>query len=713
MTSRAVTLWVGAGLLAAGAVGVACFLKGPGSRQVETSAPESIAPERPRPVPEALAPLADALSALRDKGDFANLADRYPALLDGLSRTWGPRHPDLALYHYDFARSLIFAQRVEAGLAAADKALGSWPNSLPLQLLEARTRLELALRRGGFDARADQLLHLVMEKTNQPRLRGLATEPASLAARWAEMLFQAGRHADGLAAAEIGLSSAPRDLDCRAGRARGLMETERWREAVTVLQELTAERDNAVLSLQLGLSLLNAGEAAPAWERFARLLKKERTRDEPALLPDALMGDLWLHAGRALHQLERPREAVELLLDRLLRDPDDEAALHHLSLSLRVLGRGAAALAINRRQQQLLARKSHLNSAMRARSGGQEALAAYWEAQAFLVVDRLDEALARLSAARGRFPQIPQLHQELSRVLALLGHHEAAEGVLREGVERSQSPVLFAELARATAVRGRTAEARSLLDDPRLRTDRDGTVSSPTAAQDQLSLARARAFLELGDASAAKAVLDVRSASSPADDAASLLRAEIAIAQGRHKEADTLLAESDQTVPGASAWAAALRTWGTLVALPAAPVFEPPVGTDPSDLLDAPRLVRSPLVRGSWIEGVRDALTSRDALFDRMRTTKEGEDLKLWEELWSLYRGIGASRKSRELAWYLLGRSRDSAEAHLRVAATLSAPEECVVRLWALRGAERLAPGRPEIRAQIDEARAALGLGKP
>jgi tetratricopeptide (TPR) repeat protein len=529
------------------------------------------------------------------------------------------------------------------------------------------------------------------------------------------MLYQVGRYREALEAAETGLAANPRSLGCRTSKAQVLLSVERPQEALSMLRELAVERDTAPIELHLGMALLLSGEPASAWERFSRLLKKERTRDEPAVLTDSLYAELQLQAARALNKLERPREAAEVCLERLLGEPECEPVLHQLASSARALGAAPGAGALDLRLRRIQTREALRESALRAHHAGQEALAAFQLAQAELSVDRTGEALKLLLEARKSFRRIPQLHLETARVQSLVGRDDLAEATLREGIRDCATAALFSELARLLAEQGGegAAEARRILAGLPA-----GLPASGEGAEGRLDEAvhltarRARAHLELGDVPGARGVLAGGGASVERDPAALLARAEAALFERRFDDARRLLAESYQNLPGGPAWAAALKTCLDAVERTEAGDGAPLAGFDPSDLLDHPRLLLHPALSGPRFERLRAAHRRRRDLLAASNGTAGRESLARWREVLALYQDLGAGRKAREAAWYLCSIFPDDLEASRFLVRALSSPEEVVLRLRVLKSALRLAPGDVELRSMFAGSRASLGLSE-
>jgi tetratricopeptide (TPR) repeat protein len=681
-------------------------------------APAVVPPPPQRPVPAELRGAHDEIRGLQKAGQFQDALARYPALIGSLEKAWGAESPHLAPYAHDYALALRLAGKGREALAVAARTLERWPDSFQLRVLDATIRVEMAVARGGFDAAADAALRAVLAPESLPRLRGLRVDPASLLGEWAEMLLRAGRVEDALSVAERALALAPADFHARDVKARALLHRKQPLEAIAILQRLAAERPSPVASLQLAEALLDAGEPERAWVLFAKVLAGPRDAAEGGRVSNARLA---VRGARALNQLRRHAEAAELLLGDLLEDCDYVEGLTELAAAARGLGAAAAARGLEGRVRRLERRERLVQAAAGARAAGVPSSIPYYQAEAALEVGRVGEALTLLEAAVRLGPKVARFHLELARVHLLLGRPDLAEWRLREGLGQGPSAVLFAELARVLALRGSPGEARSLLGG---REPEEGPEESPVVAAGDVALSRglrARAFLELGDREAAGAALRSEGDSEEANDVALLARAELAILEGRAEEAMEILQGSFDNVPGGHlpgslSWAAAL-----LALLPPEKDATADTGLpeDPSDFLDCPRLLRAQYPwerRGpagaaeGWLERTRSALARRGEILAKMEGFGDSDVAARWRELLALYEEIGAERKAREVAWYVVALRPESVEDRRVLAATLDGPGEALVRLRVLEAALRLAPADQGLGELRRAARASLGL---
>jgi predicted Zn-dependent protease len=652
-----------------------------------------------------------------------------------MARVWGERSADLAPYVHDYALALKLAGRREESIAVAEQALGKWSEALQLQVLAATGRAEIAIARQFHDPRTNEALAAILKDENLARLRGIPCDPGALFTLWSEMLLHGGRLQEGLEVVDRCLAVDPRSPGCRENKARLLIELQRPAEAVPLLRALLAERPEPAWELFLGSALLECGDAAGAWQLFAPHLSGSSPAGARALGP-ALVPPLQMQAAKALLALKRPREAAELLVERLAPEPENGQALHRLAMAARLLGANAAAEALDRRMRDLARRESYLGSAVRAAGAGYVSSVPYFEAVAALVVCRAGQALELLAEAARLAPRIARLHSELARAYSLVGLEAAAERALRAGLESTEgSPLVRADLAALLARTGRGQEAVGLLE---LRTPAPATPAGdrPEDARrreeaSRLAAHRALARLELGDAARAAEEL---AAGPDVDENAEemvLARAEVAILGGRLAVAKGLLAANFDNLPGGPEWASALRA---LVALiegegeAARPV-------DPSDLLDLPRLLRlRGYYRGAVESSGGDASSSPaaagvgDAAWERaapLRALDDGRTRVIallpgagaataerLRELLAIYVQGGAARKARELAFYLVHLQPREVEDRRRLARILERPEEVMPRLQALKAALHLAPGDADLGEQLAAARRFLGLGE-
>ena len=178
----------------------------------------------------------------------------------------------------------------------------------------------------------------------------------------------------------------------------------------------------------------------------------------------------------------------------------------------------------------------------------------------------------------------------------------------------------------------------------------------------------------------------------------------------RLESARKALSESYPGLPGGAAWAGALRA--ALELLEGPPGGEALPGDPVSDLLDHARLLRSPSLSGPRVAELREAERRRGELLLDVRKPG-GASGPAIDELLALYRGLGAARKAREAAFYLVASSPGDPNGYRRLAASLPAPEEVVARLWAAKKGLRLAPGDPALLRVEEEALAFLGLKGP
>src|SRR5262249_47315474 len=155
------------------------------------------------------------------------------------------------------------------------------------------------------------------------------------------------------------------------------------------------------------------------------------------------------------------------------------------------------------------------------------------------------------------------LYLEKARVYLLLGRDDLAELLLRQGLKEKALPVLAPELARVLALRGQADASRRLLSEglpqPAAR-GRDVEGSEGEKEEIELIVAlRARAFLELGETSMAKKILEEETAAREEHDEVSLCRAEIALLEQNPGLAREILERAHDGARGGEALASALR----------------------------------------------------------------------------------------------------------------------------------------------------------
>lgn len=677
--------------------------------------PTATAPPPLRAVPQGLAGLHAQIQAAKQQGNFAAAARLYQQLLDGLAQAWGKDSADLAPYVYNEALALKLAGNLPAGLAIASRGLAVWPASLQLRVFAATARAEAAMARGLGDSSLLQEFQEILREENLPRLRGLRIEPAQLFAQWALLLSLADQQPRALEAAERGLQLAPRDRRLRETRARLLAALHKNQEALPLLEELVKEEPKSDLEYCLGKTLLETGAAAAALERLSRVRSVPANIKTPAAeLPqfgqEGFEAAVELLLARALLDLKRPGEARDLLLKQLRRHPESADALFQLEKAERSLGLHAAADAIVSRSRRLLQRDKLLVNASSARAAGFLSSVPYYRAQAALEVERTGEALSLLKEALALAPKITQVHLEIARVHALLGRWDLALKALEDGGREAPSPVLLAEQARLLALNGEPETARRLLASPEVaeaRLPAEAPEIFNLKAGTVLLARRLCAHLELGEAAAAKGLLEQELETDRNAEETLLCRAEVALSEGDLARAGALLSGSFQNTPGGAPWAAALDALWRLSRPGDSPAQEVLNGIDPSGFLDHPRLFLngdylkslSPPRRAAaapWLEKLKKLHQARRELLRRMGGLPDGDVVHRHRELLALYREAGAERKARETAWFLVSLRPEGVEEHRLLLETLSAPEEAIARLAVLDQALKLAPADPE-----------------
>ena len=141
---------------------------------------------------------------------------------------------------------------------------------------------------------------------------------------------------------------------------------------------------------------------------------------------------------------------------------------------------------------------------------------------------------------------------------------------------------------------------------------------------------------------------------------------------------------------------------------------------DPSDVLDHPRLflgeaptVRSGETGGASLAFLRDLHARRLEIVARMEGYSDRDATSGWKELLEFYREVGAGRKAREVAWFLVHLHPTDVNARLQLARILSAEEEAVVRFAVLREAARLSSESVPVRRELTRVSEFLGLNRP
>lgn len=678
------------------------------------------APAKQLPAP--LRALHGEIRRCQGEGDLRRAAQLYPRLLEELKKVWGAGAVELAPYYYDYALALKLGGNRSESLKITEHAQEEWPSSFPLKTLAATTLAESAIARGELDPDADRLFREILTEGNLSKLKDLRVEPAILYAQWGEMLRLGSRAADALEVIDKGLSFDARHRQCRQTKAQLLLGLERPKEALPLLQDLVRERSAPHLELSLGRALLDSGDAAGALEKLTALLSEER-KSQAGRLETPFETALKPPIATALIELGRHREAAQVLLDHLSRDPEDVPSLQQLSRVARALGAPPTAAALNRRIRQLVPREKILQSARQAQASGYASSVLYYKAGAAFLLGKAGEALELLAKAAQLSPKIALLHLELGRVHLALGRYDLAERDLREGLKQGGSPLMATELARVLSLCGDGDQARRLLHDSLSQPAGDGEAAGPglwhVEEKSLLAARRARAFLELGEPGRAKEALDAGGVNGQENDETRLCRAEIALLERRLDLAEAMVDASYDQLSGGEAWARALQA---LLALrgekSAAGSFRPP--EDPSDLLDQPRLLGLPYDppgleasegAARWRASLRSAHERRMEILQRMAGFADSDLVPLWRKLLSLYQELKAARKAREVAWYLVHLHPGGKEEWLALAETLSAPEEALARIAALARALDIAPGEKELEEKLSVARAGLDLG--
>lgn len=707
----------------------------PGEATPAEAARAVIPPPPQRPVPAELRAAHEEIRAHQKAGRFQDAVALSPPFLGALEKAWGAESPDLAPYAYDYALALKLAGRSGEALAVVTRTLGRWSESFQLRVLEATIRVEASVARGGFDPAADAALRTVLAPESLPRLRGLRVEPASLFGQWADMLLRGGRVEDALSVVERSLAISPKDFHAWELKARALLYRKQPLDALPILRGLAAERPSPIASLHLAGALLDAGDPAGAWDLFAKILAEPRGFAGRSAMSDTLLA---VRGARALNQLRRHAEAAELLVGDLLDDPDHVEALTELAAAARGLKAAEAAKGLEGRVRRLQQRERLKQAAAGARAAGLPSSVPFYRAQAVLEVGRAGEALSLLEDAVRLAPRIARFHLDLARVRLLLGRRDLAEKRLIEGLRQGPSAILAAELARVSVLRGVPGDAKALLGAPEPEDDgasektrEDAASGGPETGDRALARGlRARALLELGDREGAEAALRGEADPGEANDVVLLARAELAILGGRAGEAREILEGSFDNVPGghlpgSPSWAAALRAILPPEDVPAREEGDDgdaALPADPSDLLDHPRLLgpeypwprRGPAGAARpverWLESLRSALARREEILSKMEGFGDSDVVSRWREFLALYREIGAERKAREVAWYIVLLRPESIDDRRALLETLDRPGEALLRLRILDAALGLAPRDEGLLEMRRASRTLLGL---
>lgn len=718
-------------LVAAGAV--SCALLWSCSREsAETPQALEVVPPPPiRPVPSHLRNEHREIRNLQKAAKFQDVTRRYPSFLEALQKSWGAESADLAPYIYNFALALRLEGRPRESLAITRRALKKWPDDLQLRVLEVTLRAKLAIEQRTFDSLADESFRRILQPENLPRLRGLRVKPTESLGQWAEMLVRASRFEDAMHVAERALKLDPGDHRARAIKARILLFHRKPREALAMLEELVAERSSRDLELHLGIALLESGQPGEAWKRFSRILGDLHAlpaEKRVSARQSAVRSYLVVNGARALNELGRHDEAVEILLGRFLEDGENVQPLTELATAASGLGATDGARALRSRIRRLQHREKLRGTAAQARAAGYLSSVKYYRALAALEVQRTGDALSALDEALNISPKIPTFYFEKTRVLLLLGRLDLAEKALRSGLQFVQSPVLFYELARLASLRGQTERTEKYLGKARTAVEKLRKSRKEKKPQEESLLAglEARVLFELESYGEAKAVLQSAPPPHESEEVALLCRAELAIVERRYREAKEILSGSFQNLPGGPSWSRALRSVLAMSNEEDAGDIADFNQQDPSDLLDHPRLLLSEafslaggenLSGGSeveaWLDTLRAAHLRRQKILSAIERLPDREQASRWQEILALYRELHATRKSREVAWYLIHLSPRGLEERRALVSTLSEPEEIVPRIQALESALRLAPGDAELTEMLEKARAFLGWVTP
>jgi len=645
--------------------------------------PHTIALERPRPVPPELDDLYREVGEMEEQGSFERAADRYLVLVSRLSALWGENSPDLIPYYFNFSYLLRAAGDGGQARAFVAEGLKKWPGDLRLEVLDISLRTETALQIRDVPSDLYEQLERVVVEKNYPYLRGLEVPPEAMLTQWAALLLEDGDLRPALAKADAALSFDEGYAPAQRVRGRILLSLGRSREAGEIFSRLLEKQPSSELEYYLGVALFDSGEVEKAYDRLSKLLASVNEAPEAKTTLGPLATHLRSYVARALVSLDRIEESKRVLLDSLVDDPYDVELLRTLAEAIEKGGDAKTAKALRARIRALAVREALIRRRYAVEVTNREAETLMLKGLIELSVDKIGGALDFFRQASGKSPKSARPHVSYGLALELLGKNTRADETYDEALQKTNASVLLLEKVRLAASEGRSEDARKILDDPRLSL---GGVSTDDEILGEWVGRRLRAYLELADFDAVRDFLRENPIRGSEARAVLLSSAEVSLIDRRLTSVGPILDR-----PGSFRFHE--RSWGR--ALRVLHGFESTAGEssalqdsfDSSDLLDHARLLRPEAysrLRAMQNEAFKARLEALRKVSKRRREiidhNKEDADAP-WIELFDLYREVGARRKARELAWFLLERKPKDVASYLRLARAIDRPEEVVERL--------------------------------
>ena len=717
-------------LLAAATMGVLAGCS-PGDDESASGGRDTVPREPERPLRLVVYPLVtmppeaaasrEKVHQLQTSGNLRQLPEAYVALIEALGEAWGEENPGIVPHHYNFCLALKLLGRQDDCLSHVGWALKRWPDSLQHRLLDATLRMEISSRAGYLLQGTGEAVKLTLREENYSKISRLRVRPAKLHLQWANALFRVGRPEQALRQLKVAVRLGFDKEKTAALEAQVLVQLRRSDEAIPLLKELRTTDDSPELALALGTAYMDLGDAAAAWEILGQIL--EEKGDSPLEVEDreAFRARLRSKGAAALNRLRRHAEARSVILEQLLRDPQDDSALHQLATALRGLQLVTASEAIIQSFKELAPHVHHVREKNKFRRMGHLPSSWYHQARAHCAVDRLGDALQAIEVGFRYAPRAATLHLLKIETMLRLGRYSRAVEAARSAFQVTESPIFRLAEARALGRLGKADEAREIL----------GVLAKgPENSERNRALEggyRVRVLLELGELEEAESQLATVAndrgealAEPAAMEIGRLCRAEILLSRGQREEARDLLRQEMYVLEGGQIWARALRLLARVAAPgPSPDRGHPPAPDDVSDLVDRPVL----LERALSLPEVRESTAAR-SLFRRANKIHEErfriltamdrlgdtDAMPYWKELLELYLEGGARRKARETAWYLWNLNPGDLEESRALSRTLSRDTEVVSRLaTATRGLARAA-GNPDLLEVRRAAREFLGV---
>jgi tetratricopeptide (TPR) repeat protein len=674
--------------------------------------------DEPRVYPQHLVPAElsedrDRIKQFFDRGLVTESTNLNRQLLQKLAEAWGEESVKLVPYHYNFCVCLKAAGAVDLALSETERALEKWPLSFHHSTLRAILLMSQSMKQDGIVEGTREAVESIVRNDRHPLLEALGISPPDVLVQWANVLFRDGRVEASLAALDRAISLAPDSRSARSLRCECLIGISRVAEAIPILEKLVDEENQYRLESMLSHAYSKTGDFEKAWTLIERLRGRLETGKIAAAESLKTERSLAIDGASALNGLGRHAEARDFLLPWLLDSPEDREGLDEIVASLRGLGLAETAAALTCRLGELHAFHYESKKEVSARNSNRTTQSHYHRARAALEIDRLDIAIDASKMAIKNSPQAPQPYLAEAEAYARLGRLKGVGGQLIHVMRLTKSPIIGLCLARVLVRVGNKVEAEALV----LAVENNLPPDPKTRAEIKAHALWTR--LALGQSeNVAKAVSADTDGEleRAAPDIVLLCRAEATLASGDADATRAAVSQNFRTLAGGESRSHALR-----IVLDALERETPDENIDLSALVDqeelATRLRAMPIV-AKHVEAIRtvdralEIVAKRRAILERMGDFSDSDVLPLWRELHELYLSTHVRGKARGLAWFLWGRDRQAFESNVRLATSISRPEEVLPRLAALMRAERTSPGDPHVVEQLRLARAALGISQ-